>query len=98
MDVKKQLNVAIESGEVQIGSNKSIESLLNGNPKLVLLSRNCPRKQREAITYYCRLAGVPVVTLKENSVEVGSGVGKPYPISAVTVLDEGESTILEAAQ
>ena len=98
MDEKKQLNVAINTGNVAIGSNKTIKSLLYENPKLTLLSSNCPKQKKETITYYSKIADIPCITLKENSIEVGSSCGRPHPISAVSIIDEGESNILEVQQ
>ena len=98
MDIKKQLNVAITTGKVALGSNQTINSLLHDNPKTVLISSNCPKEQRETITYYCKLANIHCTTLKENSAEIGSSCGRPHPISAVSILDQGESNILEATQ
>jgi large subunit ribosomal protein L30e len=98
VDVKKQLNIAIESGKVLFGSNKTIDSLLNGKPKLVLLSSNIQKKQKETITYYCSLSNTPCVTLKESSIEIGSSCGRSHPISSLTVMDVGESSILEVRE
>jgi large subunit ribosomal protein L30e len=95
VDVKKQINTAIESGNVILGANKTIDALLFGKPKMVLMASNCPKSRREAITYYGTLSGVKCVTLKENSMELGSGCGRPHHLSALAVLDEGESSILE---
>lgn len=98
MDVKKQLNIALETGKVALGSNKTVDSLLYGEPKLVIMSSNCPRKQTESITYYCALAKVKCVSVKETSIELGSGCGRLHPLSVVAVLDEGESSILEVKE
>jgi large subunit ribosomal protein L30e len=96
VDAKTQINKALETGKIEMGSNKTMNSLLNGKPKMVILTSNCPKSRKETITYYCQLAGVSCVTIKETSIELGSGCGRPHPISAVAILDEGESTILEA--
>jgi large subunit ribosomal protein L30e len=98
MDVKKQINTAMESGNVILGSNKTVDALLTGKPKLVLMASNCPKSQREAIAYYSALSGVKCVTVKENSMELGSGCGRPHHLSALAVLDEGESSILEVQE
>jgi large subunit ribosomal protein L30e len=98
VDVKKQLNIAIDTGEVVLGSNKTKDSLLYGEPKMVFLAGNCPQDQKETITYYSRLAGVPCVTLKENSMELGSSCGRPHHLAALAVLDAGESTVLEVKE
>lgn len=98
MDIKQQLKTVVDTGKVSLGSNKTIETIMDGKPKLILLSGNCPRQQRESITYYCRLANVRCVTLKESSIEIGSICGRPHPISAMSILDDGESTILEVKE
>jgi len=95
MDIKKQLNNAFETGKVLMGSKKTIDSILNDEPKLVILSSNCPAKSKESIEYYARLADVMVVVLKDNGVELGSSLGRSHSVSALSVLDEGESSILE---
>ena len=95
MDVKKQLNNALETGEVLLGSNKTIKALLYGEPKMVLLSQNCPKDQRESITYYCMLSDTPCITLTDDGIELGSGIGRSHILSTVCILDEGDSTILE---
>lgn len=98
MDVKTQINKALDTGEVALGSNKTVDVLLYGRPKMVLVAGNCPKVQRESIIYYAGLAKVPCVTLKETSSEIGSGCGRPHPVSALAVMDEGESAILEARE
>ena len=95
MDINKQLNTAIETGKVIFGSNKTIDEVLTAEPKMVILSRNCPPKQRESIKYYCALSETPYVTIKDSSLELGSAIGRSHLISTVCILDEGESTILE---
>ncbi len=98
VDVKKQLSNAVESGKVLLGSNKTVDSLLHDKPKLVLLSSNCPAKQAETIIYYCRLADVPYARVQETSIELGSSIGRPHPISVAAVMEEGESGILEVGR
>jgi large subunit ribosomal protein L30e len=98
VDVKKQINTAIDTGKVEFGSNATIDALLYGKPKVILLSGNCPKEQKEAISYYASIANVKCAVLKESSIELGSACGRPHPLSALTVLDEGESTILEVKQ
>jgi large subunit ribosomal protein L30e len=95
VDVKRQLNNVMDTGKAVIGSNKTIDSLLHDKPKLVLLSSNCPKKQSETIYYYCSLANIKCVSLPETSIELGSSVGRPHPLSAMAILDQGESSILE---
>lgn len=95
MDIKRQLNNALETGNVLMGTNKAVDSLLYAEPKLIVISKKCPKKQKESIMYYSGLAGVGVEVLNESAVELGSSFGRSHPVNVLTVLDEGDSTILE---
>jgi large subunit ribosomal protein L30e len=98
MDIQQQIRAAVETGKVVYGSEKTIEALLTAEPKMVVLSSDCPQIQKESINYYCTLANVPQISVKENAIDFGSSVGRPHPVAAMTILEEGESTILEAAK
>lgn len=95
-DLKDKIGNVMKTGKTVIGSNQVTKSLLVGNPKLIILSSNCPDQEREEITYYSRLSNVPVEVTKEDSIELGSICGKPFPVSAIGVLDEGESNIISS--
>lgn len=93
-DIKKDIGSVIKTGRVCIGSKKVISNLLTGNPKLILISSNCPNDIRERIIYYSQLSNTHYHITKDNSMELGSVCGKPFPVSALGIIDEGESNIL----
>jgi large subunit ribosomal protein L30e len=95
-DLRQKLTNAIDSGKVTLGSKKVMKELLVGSPKLVILSSNSPTATRERVIYYSMLADVPYYMAQEDASELGSICGKPFGVSAVCVLDEGESGILES--
>lgn len=95
-DLKTKIGSVMKTGKVVLGSKSVIKTLLVGNPKLVILSKNCPEKEREQITYYAKISGTPLETAEETSIELGSICSKPFPISAIGILDEGESEILSS--
>jgi large subunit ribosomal protein L30e len=55
-----------------------------------VLASNCPQRFRERIVS----KSVPTVDLEINSVELGSMCGKPFTISALSIIDAGSSDIL----
>lgn len=93
-DIKKDIRSVIKTGRICIGSKSVISSLLTGNPKLILISSNCPSDIRERIIYYSKLSNIHYHIAKEGGLELGSVCGKPFPVSALGVIDEGESNIL----
>ncbi len=94
-DLKDRINSVMKTGKVIIGSKKAIKTLLVGNLKLIILSSNCPYDVQEEITYYARLSKTPSEVAQEDSLELGSICGKPFPVSAIGIVDEGESDILK---
>lgn len=95
-DIKNKINSVLKTGKAVIGSKSVEKALLIGNPKLIILSNNCPEEEQEDITYYSKLAGVVQIKVSEDSLELGSLCGKPFPVSAIGILDEGESGIITA--
>ncbi|HDH40974.1 MAG TPA: 50S ribosomal protein L30e [Candidatus Altiarchaeales archaeon] len=93
-DLRDDISSVVKTGKVVIGSNRVIKTLLIGNPKLIILSSNCPDSIREDIIYYSRLSKIPYSIIKDDSTELGSICGKPFPVSAIGIVDEGESDIL----
>jgi large subunit ribosomal protein L30e len=93
-DIRSDLGMVIKTGKVDLGENKVLSALLTGSPKLVLISGNCPNELKERVVYYSMLSATPCHTAEENSIEVGSVCGKPFPVSVLAVMDEGESNIL----
>lgn len=95
MDVDRGIRVAVDTGNVTLGSVKSIQGLKLGKGKLVILAQNCPDDIREDVMHYSILSEIPVYDYKGTSVELGSVCGKPFTVAALTIKDPGDSNILE---
>lgn len=86
--------MASDTGNVLFGRNSSVQLINQGKPKIVLLAKNAPEDVMVEITKKCKLAEVPYYVFDGTSMELGSICGKPYPISVMSVLEEGDSDIL----
>ena len=95
MDVDRGIRVAVDTGNVTLGSEKSIQGLKLGKGKLVILAQNCPRDIREDVMHYSELSEIPVYNYQGTSVDLGSVCGKPFTVATLTIKDPGDSTILE---
>lgn len=93
-DIRSDLGLVIKTGKVVVGTKNVLSALLTGNPKLVFISGNCPNDVKERVIYYSRLSNTPYHITEENSVELGSICGKPFPVCTLTVIDAGESDIV----
>jgi large subunit ribosomal protein L30e len=95
MDVDRGIRVAVDTGDVTLGSEKSIQSLKLGKGQLVIVAENSPKNILEDIEYYSKLSNIPSYTYKGTSVDLGSVCGKPFTVATLVINDPGDSTILE---
>jgi len=95
MDVDRGIRVAVDTGDVTLGSEKSIQSLKLGKGQLVIVAENSPENILEDVEYYCKLSDIPSYTYKGTSVDLGSVCGKPFTVATLVINDPGDSTILE---
>jgi large subunit ribosomal protein L30e len=92
------VRLAVESGKVEFGANVGIKSGLLGNAKLFVIAGNTPKETKEKVEGYAKIAGTPIIEFDGSSVELGSVCGKPFPVSVLSVYEEGSSNILELAK
>ena len=95
MDVDRGIRVAVDTGDVTLGSEKSIQSLKLGKGQLVVVAQNSPNEILEDVEYYSKLSEIPVHTFEGTSVELGSVCCKPFTVATLVINDPGDSTILE---
>ena len=90
MDVGREIRKAIETGAVRLGVDQTKKAVKEGSARLVILANNCPddflRNQSRARTL--RYDG--------TNVDLGSACGKPFSISALAIIEPGESEVLSA--
>lgn len=95
MDVDRGIRVAVDTGDVTLGSEKSIQSLKLGKGQLVVVAENSPKDIIEDVEYYANLSEIPFYIYQGSSVDLGSVCGKPFTVATLIINDPGDSTILE---
>lgn len=92
MDITRELRNLVSTGEVHFGFNQAERAAKKKKAKLVIIANNCKTDNTEAIKEF---EGIRTFDFEGNNFELGAACGKPFAISMLTVLDEGESTILD---
>lgn len=92
MDIQRSLRTAVGTGNVLIGADQTQRAVDNGEAKLVILASNSPAG--EAIRAAASKSNVPVHDYNGMGTQLGPACGKPFAISALAVVDAGESDIL----
>jgi large subunit ribosomal protein L30e len=91
MDFNTSLRRAIKTGEVLLGSNVTKEAISDGKAQLVVVAGNCPPEIKADLSGQ---ETVHVHTFPGTSVQLGKACGKPFMISALAVINPGESDIV----
>ena len=95
MDIERGIRVAVDTGKVILGSNKTIQAIKLGNGELVVMANNAPKTLKDDIEVYSKLSNIPVYTFDGSSVELGSICGKPFTVTTLIIQEPGDSNILE---
>jgi large subunit ribosomal protein L30e len=91
MDLAHALKVALETGQVRIGLAETREAVEAKKARLLIVAKSCPdatlRKERA-------VGKIPIYHYEGSAVDLGQACGRPFPISAMAILDPGSSAIL----
>jgi large subunit ribosomal protein L30e len=97
MDIQKSIRRALETGKADFGSRSAKAHAMKGGVKAILVSANCPKALKDEIKNNCSKSGIPCSEVGFTSLELGSICGKPFPVSALSVIDAGSSDIVDIA-
>jgi len=98
IDINKAITTTVKTGKVLFGAQSAVNNAKIGKAKLIVVAANCPQKIREDIQYYCKLSNIPMIIYNGTSIELGAVCGKPFVVSALTVRELGDSSILKLAE
>lgn len=95
-DIQRAIRMVIETGKADFGARGARAHALRGTAKTIIIAANCPKDLKDEILNNCGKSGVPCREVAFSSLELGSVCGKPFPVSALSVIDAGASDILTA--
>jgi large subunit ribosomal protein L30e len=96
MDVQRSLRTVIATGKVLIGADQTAKALARGEAKMVILATNAPHA--EDIRAAAQKKRVPIYSFEGVGTQLGPACGKPFSISALAVLDAGQSDVMQLAK
>ncbi|MEW6034999.1 MAG: 50S ribosomal protein L30e [Candidatus Micrarchaeota archaeon] len=89
------VRLAVESGKVEFGARSSVAA---GSAKLFVIASNTPAETRGKVESFAKASNIPVIEFDGSTIELGSVCGKPFPVSVLSVFEEGSSNILDLAK
>ncbi|WP_424357374.1 50S ribosomal protein L30e [Methanocella sp. MCL-LM] len=94
IDLDKSLRSVVRTGKVLVGTKQAVKASKRGVAKLVIVATNCPDDVKKQI----KESNIPMYEFTGMSVDMGPICGKPYVVSAITVLEPGDSDIMALAR
>ena len=91
MDLAHALKVALETGTVRIGLEETRAAAQSKKARLLIVSKTCPDAE---LSKQRAIGKIPVYHYEGTAVDLGQACGRPFPISAMAILDPGSSAIL----
>ena len=94
-DLNRDVRLAVDSGETAIGAKSTIKSLTEGNAKLIVATSKSKKELIDDLNHLCRISGIKLVMFEGTPMEFGAVCGKPYLVSAISIIAPGDSGILK---
>lgn len=91
MDINREIRIAVNTGQTLFGVKEVKRSVADSSAKLIIVASNCPET---ALLKTNKFEDVKVYQFKGNGHDLGSAAGKPFSISAMSIIKAGESNIL----
>lgn len=93
--LERELKAVMKTGKVVLGARKALAMLLKNKLKGLVIADNAPAEIRRRLEQVAKINGTPVAVFKGTSAELGSVIGKPFKVSAIGIVDAGDSRILD---
>jgi large subunit ribosomal protein L30e len=91
MDLAHALKVALETGKVKLGVTETLEAAGAKKAKLLIVAKSCPDEKLRSERVFGK---IPIYHFDGSAVELGQACGRPFPVSAMAILEAGSSAIL----
>ena len=99
-DPDKEMSIAVKTGKSRIGFKETIRELAMGELILLVLARNAPKDvvDRVSLLNKCLETPIPVFVSQNSSWDLGAVLGKPFWVSCLGIMAEGDSSILQTVE
>ncbi|KAL0240965.1 hypothetical protein GEMRC1_006201 [Eukaryota sp. GEM-RC1] len=85
--------MVMKSGKAYLGHRQTLKTLREGQSKLILISSNTPALKKAEVEYYAMLAKTSVFHYQGTNIDMGTAVGKAFPVGILSVTNPGDSDI-----
>jgi len=88
------IRLTVESGKVDFGARRGMKT----DAKLYVIAQNTPERIRVDVRKQAKEKNIPLVEFRGSTMQLGAVCGKPFPVSVLSVYEEGTSNIMNLAK
>ncbi|OYT59763.1 50S ribosomal protein L30e [Euryarchaeota archaeon ex4484_178] len=88
-EIRRELKKILKTGKVYFGVKQARKAFQKEETKLLIIASNCPEKSE------MESWDVPKIMFDGDGLELGAFCGKPFNVSVLTIVDEGEGKLLK---
>ena len=95
-DIDTNIKVAYKTGKIIYGKKQVLKELRQNPFKMLIIANNCPKELENQLNYYNSLMKnkLFIYKYKGSSWDLGLACAKPYMISIIGIISEGDSDLL----
>jgi large subunit ribosomal protein L30e len=90
-DMSNDIRLAVDSGEAIFGINKASQAIISRKAKIVIVAS---KNKGDRVGDVMQLADIKVQVFEGTPMDLGVVCGKPYSVSTLSIVDPGNSNIL----
>jgi large subunit ribosomal protein L30e len=94
-DITNDIRLAVDSGKTAVGINSVLDSVKNNTAKLIVVASKNKESAVQDMERIAKISGIKVIVFDGTSLDLGAVCGKPFSVSTLAVIEQGNSKILE---
>lgn len=93
-ELANSIRLAVDSGKAAFGMNKASKAITSNEAKLVIVASKNKGDRLSDIIHIAKLSNIRVEVFEGTPMDLGVVCGKPFSVSVLSIMDPGNSNIL----
>jgi large subunit ribosomal protein L30e len=93
-DLSNDIRLAVDSGKAAFGINRASETIMSNTSKMIIIASKNKGDRLNDIQHLAKISDIKVKVFEGTPMALGVVCGKPFSVSVLSILDAGNSNIL----
>jgi large subunit ribosomal protein L30e len=94
-DLSNDIRLAVDSGKAAFGINNASKAIQSNNVKMLIVASKNKGDRLSDIQHLAKISNIRVQVFEGTPIALGVVCGKPFSVSVLSIIDAGNSKILE---